>query len=156
MFSYRPPIHEYASVGRPARTYQQQPSVDTRFSLKDLPGVTDNRDRLRNPRKSMLAAWLDDEFYCLEYSDYWPHLYCDTHNVSADMFFSLLQEFYVAIGSPHRIFNCPARTHSAVDKAFGCTVLLTEILWRLQVQSQQQVQIIRNTYNNLKLVHGHG
>ena len=28
--------------------------------------------------------------YCLEYSDYWPHLYCYTHNVSADMSFSLL------------------------------------------------------------------
>ena len=44
----------------------------------------------------------------------------------------------------------------AVDKAFGWKVLLNEIIWRLQVQSQQQVRITRNTYYNLTHVPGYG
>ena len=47
-------------------------------------------------------------------------------------------------------------THVGVDKAFGWKVLLSEIIWRLQVQSQLQVIITRNTYYNLTFVHGHG
>ena len=42
-------------------------------------------------------------YYYFEYSDYRPHLYCHTHNISADMFFSLLQVFCVELASPHRI-----------------------------------------------------
>ena len=38
-----------------------------------------------------------------------------------------------------------------MHKAFGRKVLL-----RLQVQSQQEVRITRNTYHNLTLVPGHG
>ena len=52
--------------------------------------------------------------YYLEYSGYWPNFYCHIHNAS----FS-------------------AWTHSAVDKAFGWIVLLSEIILRLQVQSQE-------------------
>ena len=47
-------------------------------------------------------------------------------------------------------------THDTVDKVFGWKVLLSEIMWRLQVQSQQPVSLTRNTYNNLTLVPGHG
>ena len=48
------------------------------------------------------------------------------------------------------------RTHDVVDKVFGWKVLLSEIIWRLQVQSQQQVRLTRNTYNNLTHILGHG
>ena len=51
---------------------------------------------------------------------------------------------------------CPARIHGAVDKAFDWKVLLSVIIWMLQVQSQQQVRIPSNTYSNLTLVPGHG
>ena len=63
-------------------------------------------------------------------SDNWPHLYYYNHN--------------------------PARIHSAVDKVFGWEALLTEIIWRLQVQSHQQVKLTRNTYFNFTLVPGYG
>ena len=36
-------------------------------------------------------------------SDYWLHIYCYTHKVSADMFFGLLQVFHAELGSPHGI-----------------------------------------------------
>ena len=45
-----------------------------------------------NPRWKLLC-------YYLEYSDYWPHLYCYTHNISTDMFLGLLQAFHVELGS---------------------------------------------------------
>ena len=38
----------------------------------------------------------------------------------------------------------------------GWKVLLSEIIWRLQVQSQQLVKLTRNTYNNIILVPGYG
>ena len=41
------------------------------------------------------------------------------------------------------IVICPAKTLGAVDEAFGWKVLLRVIIWRLQVQSQQQVNITR-------------
>ena len=43
--------------------------------------------------------------YDLEYSDHWPHLYCYTHNVSANISFSFLQVFHVKHRSHHRILN---------------------------------------------------
>ena len=46
-----------------------------------------------------------DNFHHLEYSYYWPHLYCFTHNVSTDMSFVLLQVFHVKLRSPHRNSN---------------------------------------------------
>ena len=56
------PLNWHANVGRPARTYLQQLCVDTGYSLEDLTGVTDDRGkwRERESRKSLLAAWLDD------------------------------------------------------------------------------------------------
>ena len=42
-----------------------------------------------------------------------------------------------------------------MDKAFGWKVLLSEIIWRLQVQSQQQVRPTRSPYYNLTLVPDH-
>ena len=47
-----------------------------------------------------------------------------------------------------------ARAYGAVNKAFAWKVLLSKIIRRLLVQSQLQVRLIRNTYNNLKLLHG--
>ena len=44
---------------------------------------------------------------------------------------------------------CQARIHDTVDKAFGWKVLLCEIIWRLQVQSQQQTRIANKTFSNL-------
>ena len=44
-------------------------------------------------------------YYYLGYSNFWPHLYCFNHNVSADMSFGLLQVFHVELGNPHSISN---------------------------------------------------
>ena len=41
-------------------------------------------------------------FYHLEYSDYWPHLYFYAHNVSADTSFGFLQVFCIELGRLHR------------------------------------------------------
>ena len=49
--------------------------------------------------------------------------------------------------------NFPATTHGTVDKVFGWKELLGKSIWRLQVQSQPQIRIKRNT--NLTLVLGH-
>ena len=43
--------------------------------------------------------------YYLEYSDYWPHFYFSTDNISADLFISLLDVFQIKIGSQHRFSN---------------------------------------------------
>ena len=40
------PSHRHASFGRPTRTYLHQLSVDTGYTLEDLPGAMDDRDRL--------------------------------------------------------------------------------------------------------------
>ena len=45
----------------------------------------------------------------------------------------------------------PAWTHGAVDLVFGWNMLPREIIWKLPVQSQQQMRITRNTYYNLTL-----
>ena len=50
---------------------------------------------------SCLNFW-DNDFYHSEFSDYYLHLYCYIHNVSADMSSSLLQMF-VEIGSLYLI-----------------------------------------------------
>ena len=56
-----------------------------------------------------LFVWISemklDNYHFLKYLCYWPHLYCYNHNISADMFFGLLQVFHVKLGSPHRISN---------------------------------------------------
>ena len=41
------PLHGRAKVGRPARTYIQQLSADTEYSLEDLPEAMDDRDGWR-------------------------------------------------------------------------------------------------------------
>ena len=46
------------------------------------------------------------------------------------------------------------RLHDAVDKAFDWKVLLSKMIWRLQVQSQQPVRLTRNIYDYLTLVSG--
>ena len=54
------------------------------------------------------------------------------------------------------IFIYTLRTQGAVNKTFHYKVFGSEIIWRLQVQSQQQLRITRNTYYNLTLVPSHG
>ena len=75
-----------------------------------------------------------DNCYHFEYLDNWLHLFCYTPNILTDI---------------------SGRTHNTVDKAFDWKVLLSEIIWRLQVQSQQQVRMTRNTYYNLTLTPSH-
>ena len=55
------PSHGRASVERPARTYLQQLCADRSYSLEDLPGAMDDRDkwqeRVREIRASSLTWW---------------------------------------------------------------------------------------------------
>ena len=44
-----------------------------------------------------------DNYNYLEYSDYWPYHNNHNHNISANMFFDLLQVFHVELGSLHEI-----------------------------------------------------
>ena len=46
-----------------------------------------------------------DNFYILEYSEYWSHLHFYSHNLSADMSFSLLQVFHGAPWNLHKTLN---------------------------------------------------
>ena len=61
------PSHRRTSVGKPARTYQQQLCTDTGCSLEDLPETTDDRrmarerERERELGKSMQPALYDDD-----------------------------------------------------------------------------------------------
>ena len=41
------PFTKMSLFGRPKRTYLQQLSVDTRYSLQDLPGAMDNKNGSR-------------------------------------------------------------------------------------------------------------
>ena len=86
-------------------------------------------------------------YYYLKHSDYWPYLYCYNHNISANMSFSLLQVFHIELRSPHRMSNMAKWIMHLVGRCFS-----SEIIWRLQVQSQQQIRLTRNTYYNLTLV----
>ena len=54
------PLHGWASIGRPARTYLQQFCIDTECSLEDLQGAMDNCDK-RESGKSVPAACGDDD-----------------------------------------------------------------------------------------------
>ena len=51
----------------------------------------------------------------------------------------------------NRIIMGGAWTYGTGDKGFDWKVLLCEIIWRLQVQSQQQVRVTKNPYYNLTL-----
>ena len=55
------PSHGRAKSERAARTYQQQLCSDTRYSLKDLPGVMDDRDgwweNVRNIHAGSVTWW---------------------------------------------------------------------------------------------------
>ena len=60
------PLHGHASVSQPTRTYLQQICTDTGCSQEDLLKVMNDerereRERERESRKSMLAAWYDDD-----------------------------------------------------------------------------------------------
>ena len=57
---------------------------------------------------------------------------------------------------PNKILAFFIVIHDAMDKVFGQKMLLSEIIWRLKVQSQLQVSITRNTYYGLTLGLGHG
>ena len=61
----------------------------------------------------LISATLQIIFFCyhLEYSDYWPHLYCYTSNVSANMPFGLLHVFHVEL----RIWTEPFIWTEGVD-----------------------------------------
>ena len=43
-----------------------------------------------------------NHFYCLKYSDYCHHLHFYTHNVSANMSYSLPQVFHVKLGNLYK------------------------------------------------------
>ena len=57
----RTPSHRWAKLGRPARTYMQQPCGDTGCSLEDMPGAMNDRDRwwerVREIRVRCLTSW---------------------------------------------------------------------------------------------------
>ena len=76
-----------------------------------------------------------DNSYQLEYLDNMFNLHC-----------------YIQIILPYPLRQVFSRTSGTVDKTFGWKVLLSEIIWRLQVQSQLQIRITRNTYYCLILV----
>ena len=107
--------------------------------------------------------------YYLQYSDYWPHLYCYIHNMSA--FFALratVQKYLIWFDMIWFVkrsiswvdgdirFISPKHLHGSVYKVFSWKVLLSQIILRLWVLSQQQVRLTKNTYYNLTLVAGHG
>ena len=66
-----------------------------------------------------------DNCYHLKYSNYWPLLYYNTLKLYCSKW--------------------PCWTHGAGDKAFYSKALLSKIIWRLQIQSQQQVRLKRDT-----------
>ena len=51
------PSHRQAKIGWPASTYHQQFCTDTGFSLKDLPRVMDDRERVREMHASRMMWW---------------------------------------------------------------------------------------------------
>ena len=64
-----------------------------------LPARHDDDDDVKakndnsQPSKCTQQGNWDETFYHLEYSDYGPHLYCYSNNVSVDLFFGFLQYF---------------------------------------------------------------
>ena len=59
--------HGRAKAGRPARNYIQQLSADTEYSLEDLPGVMDDRDRWREKVSEICAS-------CVTWWWWWFHI----------------------------------------------------------------------------------
>ena len=61
MYSYGPPTHGRAKVGRPARTYVQQLCEDTGCCPEDLPRAMDDREewreRVRDIRATSTTWW---------------------------------------------------------------------------------------------------
>ena len=68
------PSHGRAKAGQPARTYIKQLSADTGYSLEDLPGAMDSRDRwwerVREIRAGSMTWWWCINFWIAKYS-YW-------------------------------------------------------------------------------------
>ena len=62
-FLLRTPSHGCVSVGQPTRTYRQHLCMDTGHSLEELPeAMNDRDDDEREPEKSVLIAWHNDDF----------------------------------------------------------------------------------------------
>ena len=78
MFSYG-----FIYIDTPVLANQQISALDTAYSLVDLSGVMDNRDRWweREIRDTVLLAWLDDE------DDYFNHFYYFINDVWYDQCF---------------------------------------------------------------------
>ena len=55
------PSHGRAKAGQPARTYIQQPCVDTGCSPEDLPEAMDDREGWRERERSVLALRHDND-----------------------------------------------------------------------------------------------
>ena len=59
------PLHGRAKAGRPAWTYIHQLCADTGYSLKNLPGVMDNRDGWREKAREIHASVMTWWWYYL-------------------------------------------------------------------------------------------
>ena len=61
------------------------------------------QEKIQRP-VAIIPIWVKKEIdkhvfcYYFEYLDYWPHVYCYTHNISANMSFGFLQVFHVDKG----------------------------------------------------------
>ena len=71
------PLHGYANVGWPTRTYLRKLCMDTRCSPEDLFETIDDRDEWweRESGKSVLAMQLDDDIYIFMIM-LLQHIYC--------------------------------------------------------------------------------
>ena len=59
-----------------------------------------------------------DEFYHLQYSHYWLHIYCYTDNALAHVSFGLHQLFYVKVRKQHGISIPTLFESTAVDCSY--------------------------------------
>ena len=112
------PSHEWAGVGRPARTYLQQPCTDTGCSLEDLPNVMDDRDEWRmskgnpclrhdiiiinNNNNIIITVTIPCEFST---SALFDGLLLESERQQVS---SSLQDYSQYYGRPHRFPNIPA------------------------------------------------
>ena len=64
-------------------------------------------------KKFLISDMKSDNFYPLEYSTYCLH--CNTHNISTDMSFDILQELHVELGRQHRTLKLIVHLIHGVD-----------------------------------------
>ena len=74
------PSHGHEKTGRPAWTYILQLIWDVALRTCRKQWMI-GRSGKRGSEISVLIAWHDDDYY-FEYLDYWPRLYCYTHNMT--------------------------------------------------------------------------